>query len=408
MISTNAAEAILIGSSGATGVTITPNTIVSGTLSAGAAGFSVDADGDVTGKSFTASKASGVAGDMGLYEANSTDTDAAGFRGPLSLTGNTSYRGQFPNAKATSANMVLAWDGSTTTAGDGTPGNPYVQAMSFVDLDGYATLTGSETLTNKTLTAPIITNPEVDGSVTADWTALPAKVSGTMIHNCGQAGVAATLTLPTAAYGYSFVATVCEPSLTGTWKFLCSGTDHMTVDEVKGKHYVERLTTKVEGDSVTCWTAKRANDGVSSSATLAIATATDDVKNAAFKFVISGVGYDKAPVDGTALTGANIPQAKYGGWAFQIGADGTIDVVESADNATGYDSSALAIDAIPAVAPSHVRMGTITASKSDAVFIPATTLLGAANVTTTIASTAVHAYGYGWNCKSGKTSWTTD
>jgi hypothetical protein len=171
---------------------------------------------------------------------------------------------------------------------------------------------------------------------------------------------------------------------------------------------VERLTTKVQGDSVTCWTAKQANDGVSSSATLAIATAADDVKNEAFKFVIAGVGYDKAAVDGTALTGANIPQGKYGGWAFQIAAEGTIDVVESADNATGYDSSALAIAAIPAVAASHVRMGTITASKSDAVFIPATTLLNAANVTAAIASTAVHTFGYGWNCKSGKTAWTTD
>lgn len=269
-------------------------------------------------------------------------------------------------------------------------------------------ISGTQTLTNKTLTTPTITNPEVDAHVTADWTAIPANVSNTMIHNCGQAGVAATLTLPTAAAGYAFVATVCEPSLTGTWKFLCSGTDHMTVDEVKGKHYVERLTTKVQGDSVTCWTAKQANDGVSSSATLAIATAADDVKNEAFKFVIAGVGYDKAAVDGTALTGANIPQGKYGGWAFQIGADGTIDVVESADNATGYDSSALAIAAIPAVAASHVRLGTITASKSDAVFIPATTELNAANVTAAIASTAVHTFGYGWNCKSGKTAWTTD
>jgi hypothetical protein len=127
-------------------------------------------------------------------------------------------------------------------------------------------------------------------------------------------------------------------------------------------------------------------DGMRSSATLATATAEADVKNAAFSFAVDGSNYDKAAVDGTALTGVNIPQSKYGGWALDIGANGIIDVVESADNATGYASSALAIAALPVVAASHVRMGTVTVSKSDGVFIPGTTLLSAWSVTETYAN----------------------
>lgn len=53
-----------------------------GTLSSGAGGFTVDADGDVVGKSFTAAKADGVAGTSFRYEANSTDTNGVGNKGP--------------------------------------------------------------------------------------------------------------------------------------------------------------------------------------------------------------------------------------------------------------------------------------------------------------------------------------
>jgi len=105
------------------------------TMGAGAGGFSVDADGDIVGKSLTITKQSGVAGDIGLFEANSTDTDAAGWKGPASLT--YSYRGQFPNIRATSGNMVHAWTNSGET-GTGTPSDPFVQPVSFVDLDDYA------------------------------------------------------------------------------------------------------------------------------------------------------------------------------------------------------------------------------------------------------------------------------
>jgi hypothetical protein len=106
----------------------------------------------ITAGGFIAHKSTGVAGDLALYEANSTDTDTAGFRGPTSLSANTSYRGQMPTGKATSDNMVLKWDGSTTLSGDGTPTLPYVQAMTFVDLDNWLALAGG-TLTGKLITA---------------------------------------------------------------------------------------------------------------------------------------------------------------------------------------------------------------------------------------------------------------
>ncbi len=270
----------------------------------------------------------------------------------------------------------------------------------------------TQTLTNKTLTTPTITNPEIDAHLTADWTAIPANVSNTMIHNCGQAGVAATITLPTGAAGYAFIATVCEPSLTGTWKFLCSGTDHMTVDEVKGKHYVERLTTKVQGDSVTCWTAKQANDGVSSTTTLSTGSTVTAVANTAFKFVIAGVGYDKAAdAVGIAPEAVTTAQNKYGGQMLEIGVDGVIHANAGANCAAGFDTeAAAAADAdAHAVTAAHVKIGTVTAMRTNvAGFVWGTTGFDDADTTETFHSQAVHTFGYGWNCKSGKTPWTTD
>ncbi len=293
-------------------------------------------------------------------------------------------------------------------------GNNYLVSASTAGVLGYTAITGTGSAvlaTSPTIATPIITNPEVDGSATADWTSLPAKVSNTMIRNCGQAGVAATITLPTAAEGYAFIATVCEPSLTGTWKFLCSGTDHMTVDEVKGKHYVERLTTKVAGDKVTCWTAKNANDGVSSLTTLSTGSTVTAVANTAFKFVIAGVGYDKAAdAVGIAPEVATTPQNKYGGQMLEIGVDGVIHANAGANIATGFDTEVAAADAdAHAVTAAHVKIGTVTAMRTNVLgFIWGTTGFDDAETTETFHSQAVHTFGYGWNCQSGKTAWTTD
>jgi len=112
-------------------------------------GFTAGAGG------FNVTKQSGVAGRITVHEANSTDTHTAGFRGPASITGDGAYEGQFPNARPSSANMVLAWTNAAET-GTGTATDPYVQATSWVDLDNYLTSGGalgtpsSGTLTNAT------------------------------------------------------------------------------------------------------------------------------------------------------------------------------------------------------------------------------------------------------------------
>jgi hypothetical protein len=114
-------------------------------------GACLDGTSDSGGYIQTA-KTSGESGMVILYEANSTDTDGAGFKGPASVTTGT-YVGQFPNAKPSSANMVLKWDGSAASGGAGTLADPYVYTLAWEDLDSYATsdsLTGenAETITN--------------------------------------------------------------------------------------------------------------------------------------------------------------------------------------------------------------------------------------------------------------------
>ncbi len=116
--------------------------------------------------------------------------------------------------------------------------------------------------------------------------------------------------------------------------------------------------------------------------TLAIGSDTSAVSNIAFTYTVNGTVYSKAAVAaGTEPGNDVIPQNKYGAVALDIGADGTVDVIEAADNATGYGSAALAIAGIAAVAADHVRMGTVTVIKTDGDFTFGTTALNAANAT---------------------------
>ena len=77
-------------------------------------------------------KIANTAGRFFLYEINGTDTDGAGFRGPVSVATYSSYEGQFPNAGPTEENMVISW--ATWSSGSGTSTSPYVHATSFVNL----------------------------------------------------------------------------------------------------------------------------------------------------------------------------------------------------------------------------------------------------------------------------------
>ena len=118
------------------------------------------------------------------------------------------------------------------------------------------------------------------------------------------------------------------------------------------------------------------DNGMVSSAQLAIGTTPANVSNALFMYSVAGVMYSKAAIAaGTAPGNDVIPQNKYGAVALDIGIDGTLDVIEAADNATGYDSAALALAGIAAAAASHVRTGTVSVIKTDGAFTFGTTSL---------------------------------
>ena len=72
-----------------------------------------------------------------------------------------------------------------------------------------ASLAGTETFTNKTLTTPYSTLPTVDGGA-SDLVLSVAQVSGTVISNTGQGVANRNHTLPQAAAGYNFIGFVGE------------------------------------------------------------------------------------------------------------------------------------------------------------------------------------------------------
>lgn len=113
---------------------------------------------------------------------------------------------------------------------------------------------------------------------------------------------------------------------------------------------------------------------------LSIGTNTTKVLTPAFVYSINGVTYGKATAE-TALGNDVIPVGTYGAVALDIGTDGVIDLIEATNNAVGYASAALAAAGLPAVAANHVRVGYVTASKSDGAFTFGTTALNAANTT---------------------------
>jgi hypothetical protein len=131
-----------------------------------------------------------------------------------------------------------------------------------------------------------------------------------------------------------------------------------------------------------------AGDSVIGTAALAIGSSAKNVANGDFYYLINGVLYLKAAVAaGTAPGNDIIPKGKYGAVALDIGADGTIDAVEAPANSTGYSTAALAAAALPAPAADHVRMGYVTAMKSDGTFTFGTTDLNDASSTVAYTST---------------------
>jgi len=118
--------------------------------------------------------------------------------------------------------------------------------------------------------------------------------------------------------------------------------------------------------------------------TLAIGSSDSaKVLHAAFNYLINGFAYSKATSE-VALSGDTVPQNKYGAWSLKIDADGDITVAEADDNATGYDTPRLALEALDSSDGESAYMGYVTViSTAAAGFIPGTTALDNAAVTDT-------------------------
>ena len=130
---------------------------------------------------------------------------------------------------------------------------------------------------------------------------------------------------------------------------------------------------------------------------LRIGTTKTNIRTDRFSFLIGSTFYTSPDIAaGTALSGSDVPDGTYGAWALDIGTDLTIHCTEATDNATGYASAVLAIAGLPAVAASHVRVGTVTASNTGAVFDPGVTELDAATVTEAYADIADTTFSYGY------------
>jgi hypothetical protein len=387
------------------------------TISLGAGGFTVDADGDVIAKSVTVTQ--GATGSIYTWlEGSGGGTNFRKISVPDALTADLEL--QFPDTLPT-ANQFLMFPAPTLGKSVGAwttfypffvPAGP-TQARTYTFADADMTIVGTtdtQTLTNKTLTAPITTLARVDGHTGLSLSA--AQVSGTVIRNTGQALADVNHTLPQAAEGYSFIAFVGTTlAATNYWRFTADNSpqDYMCLDGTCGKTYVS-VDTPTMGDTLTCYTEQISGTGLKNEADLGIGTsAATAVKNTvAVEFDIAGTGYSKAIAE-TAPGNDTIPQNKYGAVGFEIGADGTIDAIEATDNATGYDSAALAIAGIPAVAAAHTRLGTVTAMSTEAGgFVFGTTELSAANTTVAYTDAAVYTPSYGWICITGKGTWSTD
>jgi hypothetical protein len=110
----------------------------------------------------------------------------------------------------------------TTDAVSSVAGRTGDITLAAADVSGVATVTGTETLTNKTLTTPTLTNPTVTnyvesvvaiGTVTSSNTL--SLTSGTVQTATLTASTACTFTMPTATAGKSFVLLLKQAATTG-------------------------------------------------------------------------------------------------------------------------------------------------------------------------------------------------
>ncbi|MEN6445548.1 MAG: hypothetical protein ABFC98_05830 [Candidatus Cloacimonas sp.] len=265
--------------------------------------------------------------------------------------------------------------------------------------------TDVQTVTNKAL-QPVM----VDGSAALNLTA--AQVTNTIITNTGQGPNDISHTLPVAAAGYNFIGSVGEAQAAKYWRFTASTTptpdDFMCLNGTCGKTYVS-IAVPTQGATVTCWTQQMASTGITVGPALAIGSTTTAVAHGAFSFDVAGTGYAKV-VDAVGVAPGNdvIPQGKFGAVAFDIGVNGTVDAIEASANATGYDTAILAVAGLPAAEAAHVRMGYVTASKSDGNFTFGTTVLSDGSSTVAYTSSTAYTKPFAWYCISGAGTWSTN
>ncbi len=198
-------------------------------------------------------------------------------------------------------------------------------------------------------------------------------------HASGRVMLGQGTTLSTFNPGDNTVSSLTG-SISGTDRGDCAFTETQAMFLFDGQPYVS------DGTYI-----RRASDGVTVDPNLVIGSTPANVATGAFSYSINGTVYDKtAVVAGTAPGNDVVPLGLYGAVALDIDAAGTITAVEAPGNATGYASAALAAAALPTVLTTRVRIGYVTATKSDGAFTFGTTALNAANTTVAYTDSAVN------------------
>ena len=169
-------------------------------------------------------------------------------------------------------------------------------------------------------------------------------------------------------------------SIAGSDRGDCAFTEQQAMFLFNGQPYVS------DGTYI-----RRASDGVTVDPNLVIGSTPANVATGAFSYSINGTVYNKtAVVAGTAPGNDVVPLGLYGAVALDIDAAGTITAIEAPLNATGYATASDASNALPTVLTTRVRIGYVTASKSDGAFTFGTTSLAAANTTVAYTDSAVN------------------
>lgn len=170
-------------------------------------------------------------------------------------------------------------------------------------------------------------------------------------------------------------------------------TSKTAVDELIDDHATFKTLADANKTLTNDIRAQLLADTVDGATALAIGSDKPKVAHGAFTYRINGVVYSvSADTVGTALSGADVPDLKAGGWALDINEAGIITIIPATDNATGYASELLAKAGIPAIAVADtVRLGTVTVLNSGGVFDPGTTNLDAATVSSATYTNAVPA-----------------